>query len=77
MCKCKIKLVETHQTINELRQAAIDAAVDLDEMKNNTSIDLASRNKASRIVERIFAACEALDVTPESYIKPATFARAV
>lgn len=44
-----------------LRQAAIDAAVELDWMKNEPAIKQDVRDCAQRIIERVFAACEALD----------------
>ncbi|MDO9052914.1 MAG: hypothetical protein Q7U37_03145 [Gallionella sp.] len=72
MCKCK----KQHPALIELRQAAIDAAVELDWTKNEPTVKPEHSERAQRIVERVFAACEALDVTPESYIKPAPFASA-
>jgi hypothetical protein len=46
--------------VAELRTAAIDAAVELDHTKNDATIDQAAREKAQRIIERVFTACEAL-----------------
>lgn len=47
--------------IAELRQAAIDAAVELDWTKNEPTISQETRVRAQRIVKRVFVACEALD----------------
>lgn len=44
-----------------LRQAAIDAAVELDWTKNEPGVAQDIRERAQRIIERVFAACEALD----------------
>lgn len=49
-----------------LRQAAIDAAVDLDRIKNDSAIDPASRERSEKIIARVFAACEALDEVEKS-----------
>jgi hypothetical protein len=47
--------------IAELRQAAIDAAVELDWTKNEPTISQETRVRAQRIIKRVFVACEALD----------------
>lgn len=47
--------------IAELRQAAIDAAVELDWTKNEPTVSQETRVRAQRIVKRVFVACEALD----------------
>ena len=53
-CACR------EQKIAELRQAAIDAAVELDHVKNNPYA-VGELAKCTRIVERVFLTCEALD----------------
>lgn len=47
--------------IAQLRQAAIDAAVELDWTKNEPTLSQETRERAQRIVKRVFVACEALD----------------
>lgn len=57
MCQLKQRNVK----IATLQQAAIDAAVELDCTKNEPTISHETRERAQRIVERVFVACEALD----------------
>lgn len=45
-----------------LVKAALDAAVELDETKNNPSIDPEQRERNSQTLERVYAACNALGV---------------
>lgn len=52
--------------ISELRLAAIDAAIELDWTKNEPSVKPEHSERAQRIIERVFAACEALDIQPEA-----------
>jgi len=47
--------------IAELRQAAIDAAVELDWTKNEPTVSQETRARAQHIVKRVFVACKALD----------------
>lgn len=51
----------SNMKIIALRQAAIDAAVELDWTKNEPGVPQDIRERAQRIIERVFAACEALD----------------
>ena len=55
-----IRCTSIDAQVSELRTAAIDAAVELDHTKNDATIDRATREKAQRIIERVFTACEAL-----------------
>jgi len=56
---CQLK--QSNVNIAVLRQAAIDAAVELDWTKNEPTISQETRERAQRIVKRVFVACEALD----------------
>lgn len=56
---CKLK--QNNTNIAALRQAAIDAAVELDWTKNEPTLSQENRERAQRIVKRVFVACEALD----------------
>lgn len=47
--------------ISALRQAAIDAAIELGWTKNEPTVKPEHSERAQRIIERVFAACEALD----------------
>ncbi|MDO8349566.1 MAG: hypothetical protein Q7S94_00245 [Gallionella sp.] len=55
------QLKQSNVNITVLRQAAIDAAVELDWTKNEPTISQETRERAQRIVKRVFVACEALD----------------
>ncbi|MDO9010639.1 MAG: hypothetical protein Q7U78_02360 [Gallionella sp.] len=55
------QLKQNNVNITVLRQAAIDAAVELDWTKNEPTISQETRERAQRIVKRVFVACEALD----------------
>jgi len=57
---CKLK--PDNLNIAALRQAAIDAAVELDWTKNEPTLSQETRERAQRIVKRVFVACEALDL---------------
>lgn len=57
---CKLK--PDNFNIAALRQAAIDAAVELDWTKNEPTLSQETRERAQRIVKRVFVACEALDL---------------
>ncbi len=52
--------------IAALRQAAIDAAIELDWTKNEPSVKPECQQRAASIVQRVFAACEALDEVEEA-----------
>lgn len=52
--------------IAALRQAAIDAAIELDWTKNEPTVKTEHRERTQRIVERVFEACEALDMVTET-----------
>lgn len=57
----KHAMTTINQKIAALRQAAIDAAVELDWTKNEDGISPEIKERADRIVKNVFAACEALD----------------
>lgn len=59
--ECRWTNCEHCEEIAALRQAAIDAAIELDWTKNEPPAKPEDRQKAQRIVDRVFAACEALD----------------
>ena len=48
-----------------LVKVALDAAIELDEVKNNPAIAPEQREKNQQIFERVYAACEALGVNIE------------
>jgi len=54
-CDCRELKIAT------LRQAAIDAAVELDWTKNEPGVQPEIQQRAVSIIQRVFAACEALD----------------
>lgn len=45
-----------------LVKAALDAAVELDETKNNPSIDQEQKERNLQVVERVYAACNELGI---------------
>ena len=59
-CDCR------EQKIATLTMAALEAVVELDWIKNLSAVSPEGREKISSIVERVYAACEALggEVTP-------------
>lgn len=55
-CECR------EHKVAVLVKAALDVAVELDETKNNPSIDPEQRERNLQVVERVYAACNALGV---------------
>lgn len=47
--------------VSQLRTAAIDAAVELAYIKNS-DISIEAAERSQRIIQRVFASCEALDI---------------